>query len=798
MKKTNKLISILLAVAMIMSLVPMNLSVSAAPDTDYNGYYKITNAGNLAWFACLVVGDTSQSGITEAEPDAKAVLTADIDITILAKPLGKSWVGIGTTEIPFTGIFDGNGYTIKGLTTDTNLTKSAVATVAVDTEKQGLFGVIGEGGVVRDVVVEGTATLSDTIKYGGICSENNGTIENVLSMVTVTGGNNADVLCHTNNGTITNSFTNQTTSVASGVTTVDAAALADGSVTYALGASFGQTIGTDLQPVHFNGENTVYKAGDTYTNIEPEYVASVTDADGNEIEGSPYLTFADAATAALANKNSTLKLLDNADGCYVRVSSPFTLNLNGYTLDMGDENFDIGSVLDGKECHLTVTDTSEAETGKIVSADPSHAFYVGYSASPGKLTVLNGTVEYNYENGAAIRLSDKGVVEIKGGTFMNSASPEIYINNWRNNFEGSIDISGGTFPEGLDMKVYSSNYTSTENFLADLLADGCFYRDEKGNIVEVAEDATVIDTYVKVVKGANLSIEADVTLRETEFEFTGEEITPEILVTVNGKAVESKDFFDITYENNVNAGTATVTISGKEDSDFTGSVTLGFTILPKKVEVIWSASVGSEDNITTVQACYYDVNDEVIVLDVENGVNSEPGVYIASAVIEDANYVAENLTYKYIVYGDKSLSGTVTSFNSETDEVTLLLYKEGDRENAYEVTVTGTSAEYVFARIGEGTYILEVSKNNHVTRTYEVTVDGEEDVQDAKIHLKGDINGDGRVNTIDVSRANAHAKGRSPLSGYELACCDVTGDGKVNTIDVAKINSHAKGVVALW
>ncbi|MBQ8574965.1 MAG: hypothetical protein IJ447_02830 [Clostridia bacterium] len=270
MKKTNKLISILLVLAMLLSMAPLSLTASAAPDTDYTGYYKITNAGNLAWFACLVVGDTSQSGITEAEPDAKAVLTADIDITVLGERLGKSWVGIGTEEIPFTGIFDGNGYTIKGLTTDTNLTKSAVATVPVDTAKQGLFGVIGEGGVVRDVIVEGTANLSDTIKYGGICSENNGTIENVLSMITVTGGDNADVFCNTNNGTITNSFANQTTSVASGVTTIDAAALADGSVTYALGASFGQTIGTDTQPVHFNGENTVYKDGDVYTNTKPD------------------------------------------------------------------------------------------------------------------------------------------------------------------------------------------------------------------------------------------------------------------------------------------------------------------------------------------------------------------------------------------------------------------------------------------------------------------------------------------------------------------------------------------------
>ncbi len=536
--------------------------------------------------------------------------------------------------------------------------------------------------------------------------------------------------------------------------------------------------------------------GDTYTNTEPTYVASVTDKDGNLIGN--YKTFEETATAAKANTNSTIKLLDNAAGCYVKVDSPFTLDLNSYTLDMGSQNFDLGSVLEGYDCHLTVTDTSETKTGKITSASYSGVFFVGYSESPGKLTVLNGIVEHNNEFGCTIKLENKGVAEIKGGTFINTIGAEFYINNWIDNFEGSADISGGTFPDGFEMKVHSSDYTSTENYLTDLLADGCYYRDEKGKLIEVAEDATAIGSYVKVVKGVNLLTEADVTLSKTEFEFTGEAIIPEITVVIGGKEAHISDSLDIVCENNIGAGTATVTVSGKEDSGFTGSVIQEFTILPKKVEVIWSVSAGFDDDVTSVMAYYYDVNNNNIILSVENGVNSEPGVYTAVAEIEDANYVAENLTYKYIVYGDKSLSGTVTSFGSETDEVTLLLYKAGDRENSYEATVTGNSAEYAFEGITEGEYILEVSKNNHVTRTYEVTVDGEEDVHDVKIHLKGDLTGDGKVNAIDVARANAHSKGMTALKDYEFSCVDITGDGKVNAIDVAQMNAHSKGVKSLW
>ena len=108
------------------------------------------------------------------------------------------------------------------------------------------------------------------------------------------------------------------------------------------------------------------------------------------------------------------------------------------------------------------------------------------------------------------------------------------------------------------------------------------------------------------------------------------------------------------------------------------------------------------------------------------------------------------------------------------------------------------TAVYDIPEVSPGTYTMKVMKNNHVTREYTVTVGAENVTQDVKIHLKGDINGDGKVNTSDVGKANSHAKGTSTLTGYDFACADVNGDGKVNTSDVGKINSHAKGTNKLW
>lgn len=66
-------------------------------------------------------------------------------------------------------------------------------------------------------------------------------------------------------------------------------------------------------------------------------------------------------------------------------------------------------------------------------------------------------------------------------------------------------------------------------------------------------------------------------------------------------------------------------------------------------------------------------------------------------------------------------------------------------------------------------------------------------------HLSGDINGDGKVNMGDASRAYAHAKGSTPLTDPDaLAAADTSGDGKINLGDVTRIYAHITGKKPLW
>lgn len=78
-------------------------------------------------------------------------------------------------------------------------------------------------------------------------------------------------------------------------------------------------------------------------------------------------------------------------------------------------------------------------------------------------------------------------------------------------------------------------------------------------------------------------------------------------------------------------------------------------------------------------------------------------------------------------------------------------------------------------------------KENHVTREYTVVVGNSSVIQDVKIHLKGDADGDGIVSISDVvslldylaDNANVPACGGDGL--------DVDGDEAVNISDVTAL-----------
>ena len=145
-----------------------------------------------------------------------------------------------------------------------------------------------------------------------------------------------------------------------------------------------------------------------------------------------------------------------------------------------------------------------------------------------------------------------------------------------------------------------------------------------------------------------------------------------------------------------------------------------------------------------------------------------------------------------------SVSGNVKSYINSDSAVTLELSKNGS--SAGKATVFGNSSKYSFDSVEPGVYTLTVSKDNHITREYTVTVADADVTQDVKICPKGDVNGDGETDIMDCSLAQRYIRELTTLDAYQIACGDVsgTGDGELDIQDVSRILRHIRELAMLY
>ncbi len=344
------------------------------------------------------------------------------------------------------------------------------------------------------------------------------------------------------------------------------------------------------------------------------------------------------------------------------------------------------------------------------------------SVYDGKAKNPEVTVTYGEEDQALVQGTDY-TIEYSNNVNAGTATVTVTgINNYTGTLTVEFTIEAADIAELADVKAaleyetceYDGNakkpdVTVTYGEETQELTEGTDYRVAYSDNVD-AGTATVTVTGINNYKGtltAEFAIEpadiakltgAELILAYESCEYDGNAKKPDVTVTYGEETQELTDGTDysVAYSNNVDAGTATVTVAGI--NNYTGTLTAMFTIEPAEIEKLTDVKVN-----LAYDDCEYD------------GEAKEPEVTVTFG--EESQTLTEGKDYT-VEYGSNVNLGTatvtVTGINNFTGTLTSTFTIEpADIENLMNVTVKVDPDRY--------TYDGEV-KEPQVTVTY-----GEED-----------------------------------------------------------------------
>jgi hypothetical protein len=589
-------------------------------DNSKDDVYEIGNAGQLFWFAGLVNG--TLDGI-EQNTLANAILTANITVnenlldSLQYDTEGNvsngsdfiSWTPIADCMEDhitlYSGTFDGNNKTVSGLYFNDNSTRI------------GLFGSSEADGNIKNVgVVDSYFKGNDFV--GGVCGRNDGTITNCYNAGNLTAIETSATIggiCGYNFGPVKNCYYLADTEDENGGKTT--AQFASGEIAYLLsqgcstgegdatvtydGSIWGQPIGTDTYPllhgekvyknitylgcndlsdvvsvVYSNEDKTTYGDHDYVDGVcrycDEEALASVTS--GEIITYYPSLQ--DAIDCAENIPSSVVAVIADTEHktCYVNnPDSDFTIDINGNNLNGVTVNNGKITIIDSKtngemQGNLTVNSDSIVTLGDVKVSGNTDVY--------GQLILNGGDLGkiYFYEDKAKVFFNNSDIKIRKYIYWFNEYFEALTINAEPHNI---IPI----LLNGTRLEVNTSLARGGDNITLDVN-----WFNESLGLPEIDSTFRIEDNKLIVSALINDKIKTEFEEGET-FTYSGAELKPTVRVYINRvvfddeQLIENTDY-TVTYSDNINAGTATVTITGI--GAYSGSKNVTFTIEPKKID----------------------------------------------------------------------------------------------------------------------------------------------------------------------------------------------------------------------
>ena len=213
---------------------------------------------------------------------------------------------------------------------------------------------------------------------------------------------------------------------------------------------------------------------------------------------------------------------------------------------------------------------------------------------------------------------------------------------------------------------------------------------------------------------------ASFSLSPTSYDYTGEEIRPEVTVK-SGETVLRKDVdYEVTYQNNINPGTATITLTGK--GAYFGSAIVTFTIVlpPSFITTINGQAVEPSLNVMgNLTIATYVTPTGIVTL---NNYYAQPGAKVTVWLQPAEGYWASKDSINIaLTDNDVSDLSQITSYYYTMPEsgVVTMDIKFYERTDISQDIVTFDASDYKY----EGTPVVPVVTVQHDTITLKPDVD---------------------------------------------------------------------------